>query len=60
MTNLRRLQPSKHGYLDDGTRDADGHGRCRHCYLPEGNARHHFPDVPPEQQAAEARRIGED
>lgn len=59
MTNLRRPRVTRHPYLDDGTRDADQRGRCTHCYLPETNERHTWPDVPAEQQAAEARRTGD-
>jgi hypothetical protein len=59
MTNLRRPRPTKHGYLDDGTRDADGHGRCIHCGLPSRNDRHQFPTVPDDLVAAEQRRTGD-
>jgi hypothetical protein len=32
---------------------------CRACPLPAGHPVHNVPDRPPEERAAEARRIGE-
>lgn len=49
----------KHLYRDDGTRDADGKGRCVHCALPEANARHQTDTVPEHVAEAEQRRTGD-
>jgi len=48
-----------HVYLDDGTSDHHGDGRCADCGLPKANRSHRLPDVSDEQRAAEARRVGE-
>ena len=47
-----------HIYRDDGTRDAEGRGRCLDCGTPISNDRHDLPDRTNEM-AAHWRRIGE-
>lgn len=49
-----------HIYVDDGTRDHMGEGRCRSCGLPKANQRHTLPPRSAEEREHEARRMGEE
>lgn len=49
----------RHMYVDDGTTDHRGRGRCRECGTPRSNERHELPGRNEHERSIEARRMGE-
>lgn len=49
----------RHPYVDDGTTDVYGKGRCATCGTPASNVRHELPSTSEEAAEIDARRIGE-
>lgn len=53
------MSPQPHHYVNDGTRDHRGRGRCVTCSLTWRNQVHNVADRDPEEAVIAARIVGE-